>query len=309
MPFKFSSRLAAASWIAGSSLLSFAPAARAQDEAAQSPATDLAPDEKTSCIQSFEQAQRDRAAARLLEAKDRLLECARPVCGTSLMSECTQMYSDVDLALPSVVLFARDEATNTDLTDVEVTLNGRVITTRLNGTPIPIDPGEQEFVFSATGHEPIKHRAVVGAGDKYRSIKITFPNPNANARQEQPSVAPASASLSTAQPAPEVPVMSWVLGGAAVVGIGAGVVLRVISNNDFDAMKQGCAARGCPEPDIDTLEQKYVLSTVAFGVGAAAAVGAALWYVIDGPSSEATTLAIVPAPDGGGAFATAQGHF
>ena len=308
MRFELLSHLGLASWTAAA-LLSFAPAARAQNEAEQTQATDSAPDEKAACIQSFERAQRERAAARLLAAKDRLLECARPVCGTSLMSECTQMYSDVDHELPSVVLFARDEATNTDLTDVEVTLNGRVITTRLTGTPILIDPGEQEFVFSAAGHVPVKHRAVVGAGDKYRSVKITFPNPKPVDRQEQPSVAVASASLRTAEPAREVPVMSWVLGGAAVVGIGAGVVLRVISNNDFDAMKQGCGARGCPESDIDTLEQKYMLSTVAFGVGAAAAVGAALWYVIDGPSSEAATLAIVPAPHGGGVFATAQGRF
>ncbi|HTV25535.1 MAG TPA: hypothetical protein VMG12_42860 [Polyangiaceae bacterium] len=269
-------------------------------------------DDKASCVDAFDQAQRDQAEGHLLDAQRQLLLCTRPVCGTGLMSECTQMYSEIERALPSVVLSAHDEASNTDLTEVTVTLNGERFANSLDGKPIAIDPGEYEFVFSAPGHDPIKRRAVVGTGDKYRAITVAFPDLRPAPRER--AMPPATPSGLQASPRPDdlahpVPVMSWVLGGVAVVGVGAGAVLRIVGNSDFDSMKEGCAAQGCPESDIDKLEQKFVISNVAFGAGAAAAAGAVLWYLLDAPSREQGTLAILPAPDGRGAFASAQGRF
>lgn len=314
MHFKLAPRSVAAS-IVSLAALAFASRAHAQSEPPAAPAPAPVADEKASCIDAFDQAQRERAEAHLLSAQQHLLECTRPACGSSLMSECTQMYSDIERAVPSVVLSASDEATSTDLTAVEVTLNAATFAASLDGRPIAIDPGEYEFVFSAPGHEPVKRRVVIGTGEKYRAINVVFPDPNAAARASAAAEASAPAVTQPAVTPPlaaephVVPVMSWVLGGVAVVGVGTGAVLRLVANSDFDAMTEGCAARGCPESDIDTLGQKFLMSNVAFGVGAAAAAGAVLWYVLDAPSAEQGTLAILPAPDGRGAFATAQGRF
>lgn len=288
--------------------------------AAQAPAADaaqaVASDEKAACIAAFDQAQLDRAASHLLASQKQLLECSRPACGMSLMSECTQMYTDIERAVPSVVLSARDEARNIDLTAVEVALDGKLFAPSLDGRPIPLDPGEYEFTFTAAGHAPMQRRAVIGTGDKYRMINVVFP-----AGGTAPAPGPASVSqplgpeLSTsgtlADPATRgLPVMTYVLGGLSVVGFGTFGTLRIIANGDFDTLKKGCAP-ACPESDVSNLRQKFLFSNVALGVGAGAAVGAALWYVLDAPNAgvEAGVAHLSIEPARSGAMATARGTF
>jgi hypothetical protein len=216
--------------------------------AAQAPPAGAAPattgDEKAACIAAFDQAQLDRAASRLLASQKQLLECSRPACGMALMSECTQMYTDVERALPSVV-----------------------------PSPSPSTPP--------------------------RSPSLS------------PVLGPASATGASAEPgAGGVPVMTYVLGGLSVVGFGTFGTLRIIANSDFDTLKKGCAP-SCPESDVSNLKQKFLFSNVALGVGAGAAVGAALWYVLDAPNAGveagAAHLSIEPARSG--AMATARGTF
>lgn len=295
--------------------LAFTGAAGAQAQQAEPEASGAASavDEKEQCIEAFMQAQRDQRAARLLAAQQRLLVCAQPTCGRSLMAECTKMYSDIERAVPSVVLSARDEAKDLDLTAVEVTLHGKPFLTSLDGLPTPIDPGEYEFTFSAPGYPPVKRRVVIGTGEKYRMVNVVLTDPTFLARPTRMASglasppAPVPVPVSTSEPT--VPVMTWVLGGVGVVGLGAGAVLRVIGNNDFNAMKEGCGDVGCPSSDIKALEQKYTISNVAFGVGAAAAAGAVIWYLVDSPRAERHSVTILPAPVGSGAVATAQGSF
>jgi hypothetical protein len=289
------------------SVVTGAHSARAQEV----PTTDAEVDVKSACIDAFEQAQLERQSSHLVSAQKHLLACSQQGCGPSLMAECTHMYSEIDRALPSVVLSAHDEARDVDLTNVAVQLNGQPFSPSFDGTPIPIDPGEHEFVFVAAGHAPITRRVVIRTGDKYRLISIIFPAPQV-AAPRRPAVepkGPVSTGGTRAEPSHEVSLMPWVLGGVGVAGLGTAVTLRIVAGNDFDAMKQGCAARGCPESDIDTLQKKYLVSNVALGVGGAALAGAALWYLLDTPSTERNSITITPAASGVGACATARGRF
>jgi hypothetical protein len=278
-----------------------APAvAAAQEE----PPESAAQDEKAKCIGAFDQAQVERAASRYLASQKQLLVCARPICGNALMAECTQMYTDIDRAIPSIVISAYDEADGVDLTAVEVTVDGQPFSQLLDGKPVPIDPGEYQFVFSVPGREPVRRTLVVGTGDKYRQVRVVFP-----ASHPAPSPAPVASAQVDADVAPSgrgVPTMSYVLGGVGIAGFGAFATLRVIGKSDFDALKKRCAP-SCTESEVSDVEQKYLLSNVALGVGAGATAGAILWYFL--APSASPPVAIAPSPSGQGVVASATGTF
>jgi len=282
-------------------VLALSGRAAAQETAA--PSTSSA-DEKVACIAAFEDAQVNRAASLLLEARQRLLACSSPACGNLLRSECTQMFTDVERALPSVVLAAKVEGTNHDLTEVEVLIDGQPLASSLDGKPVMINPGEYELTFKTRGHAPLQRRVVVGTGEKYRQISVVFP--------ESPSHHPAPTPVATPVVPPRearVPVMSYVLGGVSVVGLGSFAVLRVIAASDFDTLKSGCSP-SCSDSDVSRLRNKYVVSNVALGTGLAAAGGAILWYVLDNhgtsSSGESVTVGFEPVPGGGVTTAARQ---
>jgi hypothetical protein len=286
-----------ASWPAAAQTPALASAAEGAAERA-------APDEKAACIGAFDQAQVDRAASHYLASQKHLIVCSRPVCGNALVAECTQMYTDIDRAIPSIVLSAHDEADDVDLTAVEVTVDGEPFAQVLDGKPMPIDPGEYEFVFSIPGREPVQRTVVVGTGDKYRQVQVVFPASHPAPRAAP--LAPVQVTADVAPPGRGVPTMSYVLGGVGLVGFGTFAGLRIIGNGDFDSLKERCAP-SCPESDVSDLRQKFLFSNVALGVGAGATAGAILWYLV--APSESVSPPVAIAPIGRGVIASARGTF
>jgi hypothetical protein len=276
-------------------------AAQSTEPAAQDPS-----DEKAACIGAFDQAQVDRAASHYLASQKQLLMCARPVCGNGLMAECTQMYTELDRAIPSVVLTVHDDASNVDLTAVDVSVDGHPFTKVLDGKPIPIDPGEYEFVFSVPGREPVRRSLVVGTGDKYRQVQVAFPASRPLVRSAP--IASSSVAVDTPATARGVPTMSYVLGGVGIAGIGTFVGLRIVGNNDFDSLKQRCAP-SCTESDVSSVRQKFLLSNVALGVGVGATAGALVWYLLAPSEDPAPPVALAPSESGQGLVASASGRF
>jgi hypothetical protein len=282
--------------------------AAAESPGPAAPAEAAPADEKGVCIGAFDQAQVERAASHFLESQKQLLVCSRPVCGNALMAECTQMYTDIDRAIPSVVLTAHDEARNVDLTAVDVTLDGHPFTQVLDGKPLPLDPGEYEFVFSVPGREPVRRSLVVGTGDKYRQVQVVFPAPRPAARPAPSPATSVEVEVDATPSGKSVPTMSFVLGGIGIVGLGTFAGLRIVGNGDFDDMKQGCAPT-CAESDVSDLRQKFVLSNVALGVGAGATAGALLWYFLAPSGASSPPVALAPSGHGQGVVASAKGTF
>jgi hypothetical protein len=267
-----------------------APGASAQ-AASESPE-----DAKLSCIASFEEAQRERNAGHYLASRAALIQCSEPQCGDVLASECTRMFADVESATPSVVFSAHDAARDADRSDVAVTMNGKPLLERLDGKPLPVDPGQYELVFTAPGAQPVKLPVVIRTGEKYRVINVVFPAPETSSPLSAP---PAAVQVTVPEGSREVPALSYVFGGLGVAGIGAFVALRVIGSSDFDAMKADCAP-GCESADVDNLKLKYMLSNVALGVGVASLGAAIVIYAVapNEPEDPSASLALVPTADG-----------
>jgi hypothetical protein len=278
--------------------LSIAPVAPRRAHA-DTPPTD-ATNDKVTCEQAFEQAQREQNQTHYLAAMKQTLLCANPKCGDAIFNECTRMYSAIEQATPSVVLGARDTAKGLDLTDVTVTLDGEPFTDHLDGKPVSIDPGTHTLIFTAASYAPEERKLLIGAGDKYRQVSVTLTSTDA------PVVAPAPTPVAPADTAPvlaprKVPVASYVLGAVGVAAIGGGVVLRLLGSSKFDSLQTSCSP-ACTSSQVDPVKTKYVLSDVAFGVGAAAVVGSIVIYAAAPRHAEPSmAFSVVPTPGGASA--------
>ncbi|HET9955064.1 MAG TPA: hypothetical protein VFQ61_11195 [Polyangiaceae bacterium] len=277
------------------------------------------------CIDSFEQAQELRKRGKFVAATEQLIRCSQLSCPAFIVKDCTSWFGEVQAAQPSVVLSARQGAQT--LNDVQVFADNVLLSERLDGRSLPIDPGQHEFRFQAAGKEPVLVSVLIIEGEKHKPVIAEFPAPapaivesvpkpgespaappDARVSSDKSSVA-TSSDASLPERGRSVPVASYILGGAGLLAVGGGVVLRVIGANQFDDLKNSCGTT-CATGDVDDVKTKYTLSKVAFGVGAAALITAGALYFVNpsksSPASSAWFIAPVIAPSGVGTVASAR---
>lgn len=270
----------------------------------QSVASDSAPS-KAVCVQAFEQAQRLRNASRYLEANREVLTCTNPGCGALLSEECTKIYNELQVATPSVVFAARD-ATGHEITGAGVQVDASESALSLDGKPVVVDPGTHEFKFLARGFEPQVQSVVIRAGERFRPITgVLEPIGRGTAR---PAASSPPATAAHVAPRARVPVGVYLLGGVAVIGAGGFVGFRLWGSHDFDELSDRCKPN-CPSSSVDSVRQKYLISTVSLAVGAAAAVGAVTWYVFAQPSAPERSARIQVWSTGDGVSARFSAQF
>jgi serine/threonine-protein kinase len=211
------------------------------------------------------------------------------------------MYTAIEQATPSLVLAARDPVKAVDLSDVNVTIDGLSVTDHLDGKPVSVDPGAHTLVFTASKYVPEERKLLIGAGEKYRQVSVTLTSTDA-----PPAGAAATPVAAAATPpaplAPRtVPVASYVLGGVGLAAIGGGILFRVLGANQYNSLQSSCSP-DCTSSQVDPVKAKYTISNVAFGVGAAALVGAVVVYAVT-PRESAPSTAFMVVPTAGGASA------
>jgi hypothetical protein len=105
-----------------------------------------------------------------------------------------------------------------------------------------------------------------------------------------------------------VPVATYVLGGVSALGLGAFVGFRVAGSNSFDALARDCKPT-CTSSRVDRARQKYVISDIALGVGAAAAVAAIAIYFSSSRENTSQAAAVLLAPTDHGLVVHVTGRF
>ncbi len=126
------------------------------------------------CLSAYKASLDLERSAHLRQAKDLLLVCAKPACGNFLQQECTAKYLQLDEDIPSVVLLATDD-TGTPRVDIRVTMDGELLTVKLDGVSLPVDPGVHEFSFSSDGSVFATQRILAVQGQRNRPIAVSFP--------------------------------------------------------------------------------------------------------------------------------------
>lgn len=251
--------LGALAWLASSG------PARAQELEPENGAAPPDEDATAACISAHVEGQRlDRAGA-LREAREALVRCSRPSCPSLLVQECAALLTEVDAAIPTVV-FALSDAEGRDVADARVLEGGAVVAARLDGKAIALDPGEHTFRFERPGADPIAVTVVVREGDKGRRIAAVLPDPQASI--------PFGDGAS-------IPPLTWAFGAVGAVGLGvfagfgaAGLFAR------SDLEDRGCKPE-CPDSDVDSARNLFLVADVSLGVGLAALAAATIIYVVD----------------------------
>jgi hypothetical protein len=270
---------------------------------------------KADCLDASEAWLAQRKAGKLREARRELLVCAAASCPKDVREECAQHVPEIGAAIPTVVFEVKD-ASGEDVGAVRVTLDGAPLVDRLDGTAIPLDPGERLFTFAAAGLPPVEKRLVIREGEKGRLERIDLVAPVARPAAA-PDIPPAMAAVTDepARPAGGAQRgIGLVLAGAGVAGIAVGAAFGLAAQSKWAQAKTDCGP-GCG-PDAPAQQEKSEAqkdagaSTIAFVAGGVAvAVGAVLWLTAPRSTSPVTGLQVVPAVGVGLQGLTLRGAF
>jgi hypothetical protein len=271
---------------------------------------------KDECINANEAAQALRSAGKLRDARDKLTLCVAATCPGPVRDDCSERLSELQKALPTVV-FAVRSAGGADVSLVRVKMDGALLTAKLDGRAIPLDPGPHSFVFEARGFAPFETTLLIREGEKDRHEAIALPvdaeiqapaPPPALPPSEPSATAGAGPAPSTVLP-PETPsshgsttrALSFGALGLGVAGVAVGSIFGGLALQDKQALDRDCkGGKACPpsaQSDINLLHSNGTIANVAFGVGIVGlAAGAVLFFVSRGGHSDRSGVTTPAAP-------------
>jgi len=227
------------------------------------------------CVASFGDAQKLRRDGKLMAARSELLKCAQSGCPQIVTAKCVPWLSEVDAALPSVVVLARD-LQRRDTTAVRVIIDGEVRREQLDGRAIPVDPGAHQFRFEHVGAPPVEQHVVLVEAQKNRLVQVDFA-----AQREHAPLPPAPTPAGpVAPPATSLPrsdeqlptstilaIAGFSLGG---VGLVVGAITGAVSLANGAELADKCPAAVCSEElraEYDDGVMLAHVATAAFVVG------------------------------------------
>jgi hypothetical protein len=265
-------------------VLSATPFATSQAEA----------DDKAACFDAAENGQTLRAAHKLIEARDQFRLCAAATCPAATQTDCGAWVTEVDKSIPTVVLSAKD-ATGNDVLEVNVSVDDAALTTKLDGTSIPVNPGAHDFRFQWADGTTRDRQVLVAEGEKDKLVLVSLVPQGGVPAASPPAPTSTAPVAPVAAPAPK-PVASpwrgigWVAGGVGVGGLALGAVFTGITIADKGAAGCSDTTKTCTNYGALTSAQ-----SVAPVAGAGLIVGGAL--VVAG----AALVLFTPRPKEGGA--------
>jgi hypothetical protein len=228
--------------------LALAPAARAADASA--------------CIQHHESGQLQRKQGHFIAAREQFLACATRECPAIIQSDCTTLASEMDAAIPSVVLAAVDPRGD-DLRGATVRIDGaepRV----LDGRALSLDPGAHRFVFEAPGAAAQEVPVELREADRFRRV---------------------GAVLDTGPPSDDglrIHPLALVFGGVGAVAT-ASFAIFALNGKATERDIRTCSA--CTSEDVDKMRTQYLIADVSLAV-ALLSFSVSTWFFLHPPEDD-----------------------
>jgi hypothetical protein len=290
---------------------------------------------KDQCVDANGKGQELRREGKLTAAREQLRLCSHPACPAMVRDDCTKRLDDLERAQPTIAFEVKD-ASGADVSAVQVTMDGKPLAERLDGTALPVDIGEHVFTFEVAGQPPVTRTLVLTEGAKGRRERIalgkatpstTPPVPPAPSPAPVPEAnAPAGAAPGSTviEPAPTAggmgtqKILGLVAGGVGVAGIAVGSIFGLMTSSEINQQKTDCASpTSCPNRARATSDHSAgssdgAISTVAFIAGGALLAAGGILFFMGGqaPESTATTgLVITPGVGPGGGGMSIRGKF
>lgn len=283
---------------AASALLLQTTGARGDESSADKPPQDPS----TVCLEAHRESQRLMRSDALIEAKHAMATCAARSCPALVQTDCAGWLTEVDREIPSVVLRVRVDGI--ERYDATVKMNGADVADAL-GKPLALNPGRYEFEFHEVGFAPQSRTVQVAHREKYKFVAVDFTTPRESPSQTRPL---ANATPIPIAPKRPVPMMTWILGGVGIAGLGGFAALAATTVSRENSLRSSCAPE-CDEQDTKQLKVRYLAADISLGVGAAAIVGATVFYIARPVAqSDKGGLALGLRPIRGGASAVIEGY-
>jgi hypothetical protein len=217
--------------------------------------------EGATCAPAYERAQELRRRGGLVGARAQLLVCTQADCPAFIVADCRRWLDEVEAAMPTVVLAA--QSSGRDLEAVKVSVDGRVLTTHLEGRAIPVDPGKHRFSFTAAGRRETQVDVIINEGIKHRLIMAELGQPLAEPTPAIELAAP------PAQPARPMRPLARGLFVASAIGLAGFAGFGLWGLSQEHSLNDECAP-GCSPARVDTVRRRYLAADVSLAIGAIA---------------------------------------
>jgi hypothetical protein len=211
-------------------------------------------DDARGCIAASDEGQKLRDDHKFAAARERFTSCARDSCPGLIRKACQEWLGQIAAEQPSIVLGVRDAAGH-DLIQVRVLVDGVVVATTLDGSPLRVDPGQHVLRFEANGYLSVEQTVLARQGEADREITVRLdPTPAAPAILVPSAVAVAQGPAKPNEDDGPTPgrhwgtlhTTGWVLGGSGLVALGVGAVFGVVAivdnNNAHCNAEKECLA-------------------------------------------------------------------
>lgn len=258
------------------------------------------------CLAASEAALKSGNDHKVRAERSQFLVCASTSCPTDIRKECARRIDEVNAQIPTIIFGAKD-ASGADLSAVKVTMDREVLAERLEGTALPIDPGEHTFTFETANQPLVTKTFTIQEAQKERRELITFgvtatapsplaPPPQPTGDQAQPKTPP---DTDAKQGLGAQKILSIVVGSVGVVGLGVGAVLGAVALSQKSAAQSACPGHECLTRDGANKWSEAVstgnVSTVAFIIGGVGVAGAAvLWFTAPSSNGSSTQVGFGP---------------
>jgi hypothetical protein len=279
------------------------------------------------CVSSYKRGIKLQDAGKLIDARKAMVMCAQQTrCAAAVRKECKLRYTQLRDEIPSVIPSVTDEK-GAPVTDVEVTMDGTLLTAEIDGRAVEINPGVHEFSFASSKGLIAKQKLEISPRQRNRPITISLspksaksppvaaapaPTPPAPAAPPEPSQAAleASAAPSQAAPSDEPPIIKsrqtereeksgrgvapYLIGGLGLVGVGGYGLLTYWGRKDNEALDE--CAPNCPTTDIDHIRKMYLAADISLGIGVVALATSTWLFLRSGSSSSEEVASSSSAP-------------
>ncbi len=237
-------------------------------------------DSKKECAQSYAAGQKAMRSGALTKARDELKVCSRDECLPLVRKDCVSWLDDVNASIPSIVIAVKG-LDGSETFDVKLSINGKLVTSKLDVKAIEVDPGTLKLKFEIDGAAPIEQEVVLRQGQKNKLVEVSFAkSPPRDSDQPTPSM-----TTGMIEPRPKRPsILPWVLGGAGLALAGGGAFFWFKSESDRTDLRDSCAPN-CATGDTDDIKTGRLVGDVLMGLGVVAVGAAVFWLITDSSSS------------------------
>jgi len=272
--------------------------------------TSATADDKDDCFNAAEKAQKLKTDKKLSLARPALITCSRDVCTQQVRSDCVKWLGEVDAAMSTVVVRARD-TNGHDVIDLKVFVDGELFLSKLQGTAVTMDPGQHKIRYEFPNGKSVEEDVLIAEGEKNRTLRAELKEGTGTGTETTSTGTPSPTDGgTTSKGGPGVG--PWIIGGIGLVALGVFIGLEADLQSTYSGLKNGCGSTAPPSCDpgkVSSLQTEIDVAGVMFGVAVAGVVTSATWLIASAVTGhpKTTTGSFGITPLIGGGFAT-YGH-